>query len=68
MFRRRHYGENPWYLTDPPVEHYEQDTPEEDYNELYNLLFENNIMEENREFINYEQEYIDDLIKHEQGR
>lgn len=64
MFNRRHYGENPWYLTDPKIEYYENE--EDHYDDLYDTIFEDNIIEENQEFIDYEQDYMQDLLQYEQ--
>lgn len=63
MFNRRQCRENPWYLTDPKVEYYENE--EDYYDELHDLIFEDNIIEENQEFIDYEQYYMQDLLQYE---
>lgn len=59
--------ENPMYLTDPPIliEYSEEDFFEEDYEEQYNIVF-GNIIEGNREFLDYEENCIKQIILQEQ--
>lgn len=56
--------ENPMYLAEPPslIDYCEEDFFEEDYNEKYNMLFEN-IIEENREFLDYEKYSLEQLLR-----
>ena len=60
--------DNSMYTTIPPIEdipfRLEDLYEEEDYNEQYEITF-GDIIEENREFIDYEQNYFKNILQHD---